>query len=75
MGDNYTTGVEPEEARRFVIECWSLQGVAYVVIGLRYFSRIRQVGWRKLALDDFFMLLALVSSLGFRLLLRPLPAT
>ncbi|KAL0471334.1 hypothetical protein QR685DRAFT_551955 [Neurospora intermedia] len=59
MGDNYTTGVEPEEARRFVIECWSLQGVAYVVIGLRYFSRIRQVGWRKLALDDFFMLLAL----------------
>lgn len=70
MGHAYPTGVEPAEAKRFIKECWTLQGVAYVVIGVRYFSRIRQLGWHKLALDDGFMLLALVSSLGFNLLLR-----
>lgn len=48
------------EAARFVREAWGLQGAAYIVVILRYFSRIRQLGWRKLALDDFFMFGALV---------------
>lgn len=51
------------EAARFVREAWGLQGAAYIVVILRYFSRIRQLGWRKLALDDFLMFAALVSRL------------
>ncbi|EGO59999.1 hypothetical protein NEUTE1DRAFT_80603 [Neurospora tetrasperma FGSC 2508] len=49
------------EAARFVREAWGLQGAAYIVVILRYFSRIRQLGWRKLALDDFLMFAALIT--------------
>ncbi|KAK3947609.1 hypothetical protein QBC32DRAFT_270442 [Pseudoneurospora amorphoporcata] len=48
------------ESARFLKECWSLQAVAYMVVGLRYFSRIRQLGWGKLAMDDGLMFLALL---------------
>ncbi|KAJ4367256.1 hypothetical protein N0V85_009139 [Neurospora sp. IMI 360204] len=49
------------ESARFVREAWGLQFAAYIVVILRYFSRIRQLGWRKLALDDFFMFAALLT--------------
>ncbi|KAK3324783.1 hypothetical protein B0T19DRAFT_465018 [Cercophora scortea] len=49
-----------EDARRFIREVWGLQGVAYVVVGLRYYSRIHTLGWRKLALDDALMLMAII---------------
>jgi len=49
------------EARRFIREVWGLQGAAYLVVGLRYFSRIRQLGWAKLSIDDVLMFLSIVS--------------
>ncbi|KAK3687197.1 hypothetical protein B0T22DRAFT_497754 [Podospora appendiculata] len=49
-----------EEARRFIREVWGLQGTAYVVVGLRYYSRIHTLGWRKLAPDDVLMLMATI---------------
>ncbi|KAK0714757.1 hypothetical protein B0H67DRAFT_221609 [Lasiosphaeris hirsuta] len=47
-----------EEANRFIREVWGLQGAAYLVVGLRYSSRIHTLGWSKLAWDDTLMLLA-----------------
>ena len=58
---------QAEAVSSFLKECWSLQGVAYIVVGLRYFSRIRQLGWAKLALDDYLMFLALVRLPSFQL--------
>ncbi|KAK0645455.1 hypothetical protein B0T16DRAFT_314222, partial [Cercophora newfieldiana] len=49
-----------EEANRFIREVWGLQGAAYLVVGLRYFSRIHSMGWRKLAWDDALMFLAIL---------------
>lgn len=49
-----------EEAQNFIDEVWGLQGVAYVVLLLRYYSRIVTLGWGKLALDDFLIALATV---------------
>lgn len=49
------------EARKFLHELWVLQGVAYLVVALRYYSRIRINGWRHLAWDDLTMALAVVS--------------
>lgn len=49
-----------DEAQRFIDEVWGLQGTAYLVLGLRYYSRIVTLGWGKLALDDFLMALATV---------------
>ncbi|TQN63723.1 hypothetical protein CSHISOI_11689, partial [Colletotrichum shisoi] len=46
------------EAGRFVREVWGLQGVAYLVVGLRYYSRISTSGWQTLAWDDALMGLA-----------------
>ncbi|KAK0617798.1 hypothetical protein B0T17DRAFT_496331 [Bombardia bombarda] len=49
-----------EAAQAFIREVWGLQGAAYVVVGLRYFSRIHLLGWRKLALDDLLMFLSVL---------------
>ncbi|KAK0651470.1 hypothetical protein B0T16DRAFT_453931 [Cercophora newfieldiana] len=51
----------PEEAaNQFILEVWALQGVAYLVVGPRYFHRARTLGWQKLAWDDALMLLATI---------------
>lgn len=50
------------EAQRFIREVWGLQGAAYVVVGLRYYSRIQTLGWRKFSWDDALMGLAVVST-------------
>lgn len=47
-------------AQEFIKEVWGLQGTAYVVLGLRYYSRIKTAGWTGLAWDDLCMLLATV---------------
>ncbi|OLN96859.1 hypothetical protein CCHL11_02418 [Colletotrichum chlorophyti] len=47
-----------EEAQRFIREVWGLQGAAYAVVGLRYYSRLSTLGWRKFAWDDALMGLA-----------------
>ncbi len=47
-------------ANRFISEVWGLQGAAYIVVALRYYSRISTLGWSKLAWDDSIMLLAVV---------------
>ncbi|KAI0880321.1 uncharacterized protein GGS22DRAFT_86469 [Annulohypoxylon maeteangense] len=49
-----------ESETAFVREVWGLQGTAYLVVGLRYFSRISTLGWRSLSWDDAIMLLAIV---------------
>lgn len=51
-----------DEAQNFIDEVWGLQGVAYLVLLLRYYSRIVTLGWGKLALDDFLIALATVCS-------------
>ncbi|KAK1775747.1 hypothetical protein QBC45DRAFT_382719 [Copromyces sp. CBS 386.78] len=60
IADAVASPTAQREATRFLKECWSLQAVAYIVVGLRYFSRIRQLGWGKLAVDDGLMFLALL---------------
>jgi hypothetical protein len=54
----------PEEqqaaANSFIQEVWGLQGVAYLVVGLRYYSQFTSFG-RRLQWDDILMLLATVS--------------
>lgn len=49
------------EANAFIQEVWGLQGAAYLVVGLRYYSRASTLGWRKFAWDDALMFLAIVS--------------
>ncbi|TDZ49877.1 hypothetical protein CTRI78_v007776 [Colletotrichum trifolii] len=44
-----------EAASAFIREVWGLQGAAYVVVGLRYYSRIRTLGISKFSWDDFLM--------------------
>ncbi|KAI8243554.1 hypothetical protein K4K57_003456 [Colletotrichum sp. SAR 10_99] len=44
-----------EAANAFIREVWGLQGAAYLVVGLRYYSRLSTLGWRKFAWDDFLM--------------------
>ncbi|KAI3554275.1 hypothetical protein CABS01_00960 [Colletotrichum abscissum] len=48
------------EANAFIQEVWGLQGAAYLVVGLRYYSRASTLGWRKFAWDDALMLLAIL---------------
>lgn len=60
----------PSEAQEFINEVWGLQGVAYLVLGLRYYSRAVTLGWRKFALDDFLIAVASVSK-PIQSLLRP----
>jgi len=52
-----------ETENRFIRELWGLQGAAYLVVGLRYFSRIHSEGWSKLAWDDALMFMATVCTL------------
>ncbi|KAI1773934.1 hypothetical protein F4818DRAFT_442689 [Hypoxylon cercidicola] len=52
-----------ESAEAFVKEVWGLQGTAYLVIGLRYYSRFANLGWRGLSWDDAIMLFSVVSNL------------
>ncbi|KAI2613862.1 uncharacterized protein GGS25DRAFT_516723 [Hypoxylon fragiforme] len=49
----------PEQ--KFISEVWGLQGTAYVVVALRYYSRFTVLGWRCLAWDDILMLLAIMA--------------
>ncbi|KAK2007305.1 hypothetical protein LZ32DRAFT_695486 [Colletotrichum eremochloae] len=44
-----------DEANRFIQEVWGLQGTAYLVVGLRYYSRTSTLGWQNLGWDDFLM--------------------
>jgi hypothetical protein len=46
----------------FLAEAWSELAIAICVIGLRLYYRISQVGFRKLAADDYLMVCAGVSS-------------
>ncbi|KUI60976.1 hypothetical protein VP1G_08129 [Cytospora mali] len=50
----------PSEAQEFINEVWGLQGVAYLVLGLRYYARLVTLGWRKFALDDLMIAIATV---------------
>ncbi|XXG93815.1 hypothetical protein Hte_000064 [Hypoxylon texense] len=51
----------PETAIAFIREVWGLQGVAYLFVGLRYYSRFANLGVRGLAWDDAIMLFALLT--------------
>lgn len=51
----------PSEAQEFINEVWGLQAVAYVVLVLRYYSRVVTLGWGKFALDDYLIAVATVS--------------
>lgn len=50
-----------EAAQNFIKEVWGLQGTAYLVVGLRYYSRFVHSGWGGLVWDDAIMLAAVVS--------------
>lgn len=52
-----------ESEAAFIREVWGLQGVAYLVVGLRYYSRFSTLGWQSVSWDDFIMFLAVVSNL------------
>ncbi|KAI0891089.1 hypothetical protein F4806DRAFT_337927 [Annulohypoxylon nitens] len=49
-----------ESEAAFIREVWGLQGVAYLVVGLRYYSRFSTLGWQSVSWDDFIMFLAVV---------------
>ncbi len=57
-------------AGNFNAEAFALLAIALVFIALRMYSRILLVGFRKLAIDDYMMVLA-----GVRALLLPLATT
>ncbi|KAI2618403.1 hypothetical protein GGR54DRAFT_648146 [Hypoxylon sp. NC1633] len=44
----------------FIREVWGVQGAAYLVVGLRYYSRFSTLGWDSLAWDDAIMLVAVL---------------
>jgi hypothetical protein len=44
----------------FIVEAFTLLGIAIVFVGLRVVSRWTAVGWRKFESDDYFALLAIV---------------
>ena len=46
----------------FIAEAFSLLAVGLVVIAVRLYSRILTVGFRNLALDDYLMIVAGVST-------------
>ena len=48
-------------AENFVAEAFSLLAIGLVIIALRLYSRIITVGFRRLAADDYLMVLAGVS--------------
>ena len=47
----------------FFHEAWSYVGVCGFIVILRFVCKIQQGGWRKLAVDDLLMVLAMVSVL------------
>ncbi|KAI8958588.1 hypothetical protein F5Y11DRAFT_351403 [Daldinia sp. FL1419] len=49
-----------ETEQAFIREVWGLQGTAYLVVALRFYSRFSILGWNSLAWDDGIMLLAIV---------------
>lgn len=49
-------------ADAFNREAFTLLGVGTAIVGLRSYARISMVGFRRLMLDDYLMVLALVSS-------------
>ncbi|KAK4148604.1 hypothetical protein C8A00DRAFT_38820 [Chaetomidium leptoderma] len=49
-----------EGVSNFLRELWALQGTVYLVVALRYISRIRTAGWDNLAWDDAVMALATI---------------
>lgn len=55
-----TPAEQQAAANSFIQEVWGLQGVAYLVVGLRYYSQFTSFG-RRLQWDDILMLLATVS--------------
>ncbi|KAK6948123.1 hypothetical protein Daesc_009887 [Daldinia eschscholtzii] len=50
----------PTTEQAFIREVWGLQGTAYLVVALRYYSRFSIMGWHSLAWDDAIMFLAVV---------------
>lgn len=50
-----------DDPSNFVAEVWTLFAVAAVFTGLRMYSRLRSVGWRDIAVDDYLALAAIVS--------------
>lgn len=73
--DNGTTAEElaaeeaAAKATEFYREVWSLLGVAFLVVVLRTYGRMRSSGFRSLQADDYMVWLALVGFLPS--LLRP----
>ncbi|KAI0117442.1 hypothetical protein F4814DRAFT_448443 [Daldinia grandis] len=49
-----------ETEQAFIREVWGLQGTAYLIVALRYYSRFSTLGWQSLAWDDAIMFLAIV---------------
>ncbi|KAI1376415.1 hypothetical protein F4677DRAFT_91500 [Hypoxylon crocopeplum] len=49
-----------DSEQAFIREVWGVQGVAYLVVALRYCSRFSTLGWHSLAWDDAIMLLAVL---------------
>lgn len=54
-------------ATNFVIESWTYLAIDIVVVFGRFFARWKSLGFRRLAVDDFLMVIALVRW-SFRLL-------
>lgn len=48
-------------AENFIAEAFSLLAIGLIVIGFRLYSRILTVGFRRLAADDYLMIVAGVS--------------
>lgn len=55
-----TEAEQQAAANAFIQEVWGLQGAAYLVVGLRYYSQFSSFG-RRIQWDDILMLLATVS--------------
>ena len=64
-------GLLVEMADSFEKEAFSLLGVGVAVVGMRTYARYTSVGIGKFMLDDYLMLLAVVSSLSLCLQLSP----
>ncbi|KAI5927594.1 hypothetical protein F4810DRAFT_271739 [Camillea tinctor] len=48
------------QAQLFIQEVWGLQGTAYLIVALRYYSKITTVGVHNFAWDDALMFLAVL---------------
>lgn len=75
MADSAKAAAEAAAAKaaaRFIQEVWGLQGTAYLIVAIRYYARIKNVGWGGLDWDDGLMVLATVSLSDYPLLLFPI---